>query len=68
MEGRDGDAILLDVDAVLERVRGADLADAVLGRHGAGAVAPRQVSGNLGGSGERRRGRGGWGGFSWRQF
>lgn len=63
MEGRDGDAILLDVDAVSERVRGADLADGVgrRGSHGAGvagvaarcAVAPGvllEVSGDLGGS------------------
>lgn len=33
MEGRDRHAILLDVDAVLERVRGRDLADGVRGRH-----------------------------------
>ena len=33
VEGRDGHAILLDVDAVLQRVRSANLAQAV-GRHG----------------------------------
>lgn len=34
VEGRDGDAILLDVDAVLQGVGSANLADAVLGSHG----------------------------------
>ena len=34
VEGRDGDAILLDVDAVLQGVGSADLADAVVGSHG----------------------------------
>jgi hypothetical protein len=33
VEGRDGDAILFDVDAVLEGVGGSHLADAVLGSH-----------------------------------
>lgn len=34
VEGRDGDAILLDVDAVLQGVGSADLADGVVGSHG----------------------------------
>ncbi len=38
MKGRDGDAILLDVDAVLQGVGSTDLADAVLGRHGVGRI------------------------------
>lgn len=33
VEGRDGDAILLNVDSVLERVGGRNLADLVRGRH-----------------------------------
>lgn len=38
VEGRDGDAILLNVDAVLEGVGSRDLADAVLGSHFVGSV------------------------------
>ena len=34
VEGRDGDAILLDVDTVLQGVGSADLADGVLRSHG----------------------------------
>lgn len=34
MEGRDGNAILLNVNSVLERVGGANLADLERGRHG----------------------------------
>ena len=44
VEGRDGHTVLFDVHAVLERVGGGDLADAVGGRHGAGG---RQVTGYL---------------------
>lgn len=36
VEGGDGDAILLDVDAVLQGVGSGDLAQAVLGGHGCG--------------------------------
>lgn len=48
VEGRDGDAILLNVHTVLERVRRGDLAGGV-GRHCVGVVAVdrREVAGNL---------------------
>lgn len=62
VEGRDGDAILLDVDAVLERVGGGHLAEVVRGGHGgrgrrggrrgrvqlAGGRGRRKVTGDLG--------------------
>ena len=50
MEGRDGDAILLDVDTVLEGVGSRHLADAVGRGHGGG----RDVGGGI-----RRVGRAG---------
>ena len=54
MEGRHGDAILLDVDAVLEGMRGSDLAKAKLGSHGGGGSRGpgrgREVTGDLDGA------------------
>jgi len=44
VEGRDGNAILLDVDTVVDGVGLANLADGVGGRHlGVGVVAPSRL-------------------------
>ena len=49
MERRDGLAILLDVDAVLEGVRGRNLAGGELGGHGGGGLCCcREMSRELG--------------------
>lgn len=57
MEGRDGDAILLDIDTVLQRVRLGNLADGV--RHGWRGEMSGMKRKRKGGKAVRERGAGG---------